>query len=73
MAVTHSLHAIQETSCARARANLQLHSPADMLDSLYGTCCSCLYHKCWPVCAMFGLAVHQFVMVKKYLGWIHTR
>ena len=31
------------------------------------------YHKCWPVCAMFGLAVHLFVMGKKYLGWTHTR
>lgn len=31
-----------------------------------------LYHKCWPVCAMFGLAVHQFVKVKKYLEFVRV-
>lgn len=70
--VTHLPHVIQKTSSARVGANLLLSSLADMLDSLYRACCSWLYHKFWPVCAMCGLAVHQFVKVKTYSGWIHT-
>lgn len=43
-------------------------SLVNMLDSLSGSCWSCLYHKSWPVCAVFGLAVHQFLMFKNTLG-----